>query len=75
MLYPYFKPQIQKMGRWRGETFLEYVSESIAEFSKGMLEKMSKNFGYVTLEGGLSHDVTETVVFSEYNVNVSAGAA
>jgi hypothetical protein len=71
----YSKPQIQKMGRWRGETFLEYVSESLAEFSKGMSEKMAKNFGYVTLEGGISHDVTEAVVLSEYNVNVSAGAA
>jgi hypothetical protein len=71
----YKKHEIQKMGRWRGETFLEYISDSLAEFSKGMSDKMAKNFGYVCLEGGAFTDVTDTVVNEEYNVNVSTAAA
>ena len=70
----YKKHEIQKMGRWRGETFLEYISDSLAEFSKGMSEKMAKCFGYVCLEGGVFTDVTDTVVGEEYNVNVSTAA-
>jgi hypothetical protein len=48
----YSKKQIQKLGRWRGETFLEYIRESLSDFSEGMSEKMSKCVGYVSLEGG-----------------------
>jgi hypothetical protein len=57
------------MGRWRGETFLEYIRESLCSFSEGMSEKMKKNFGFVSLEGGVYNDVTETILDSEYNLN------
>jgi hypothetical protein len=36
---------------------------------------MSKCFGFVYLEGGVYTDVTEDVLATEYNLNVSAGAA
>ena len=71
----YKKHEIQKMGRWRGETFLEYISDSLSEFSAGMSEKMAKCFGYVSLDGGVFTDVTDTVVASEYTANVSTAAA
>jgi len=71
----YKKHEIQKMGRWRGETFLEYISDSLSEFSEGMSEKMAKCFGYVSLAGGAFTDVTDTVVAEEYTVNVSSAAA
>jgi hypothetical protein len=72
----YSKKQIQKLGRWRGETFLEYIRESLSDFSEGMSEKMSKCVGYVSLEGGVYNDVTDMVLASEYNANnVSACAA
>eukprot|EP00956_Cyclotella_meneghiniana_P000298 scaffold360_cov23-Cyclotella_meneghiniana.AAC.1 len=48
----YSKEQIQKMGRWRGDTFLEYIRESLADFSEGMSKSMSKLFGFVSLEAG-----------------------
>jgi hypothetical protein len=44
----YSKQQIQKMGRWRGETFLEYVREVMAEYTVGMAEQ----FVFVSLELG-----------------------
>jgi hypothetical protein len=71
----YSKQQIQKMGRWRGETFLEYIRESLSDFSAGMSKKMSKCFGFVCLEGGVYSDVTDVCLGSEYTANVSAGAA
>jgi hypothetical protein len=71
----YSKQQIQKMGRWRGETFLEYIRESLSDFSAGMSKKMSKCFGFVCLEGGVYSDVTDVCLGSQYNVHVSAEAA
>jgi hypothetical protein len=71
----YSKQKIQKMGRWRGETFLEYIRESLSDFSAGMSKMMSKCFGFVCLEGGVYRDVTEDVLARDYEVNVSAGAA
>jgi hypothetical protein len=65
----YSKKEILKMGRWQGETFLEYIRESLCSFSEGMSEKMKKNFGFVSLEGGVYNDVTETILDSEYNLN------
>jgi hypothetical protein len=70
----YSKQQIQKMGRWRGETFLEYVREGMAEYTVGMAEQMAKHFSFVSLEGGVYSDVTDSVVFADYNVNVSGDA-
>jgi hypothetical protein len=63
------------MGRWRGETFLEYIRESLSDFSAGMSKKMSKCFGFVCLEGGVYSDVTEEMLTRDYELNVSAGAA
>jgi hypothetical protein len=71
----YSKTEIQKMGRWRGETFLEYIRESCATFSEGMTEKMKRNFVFVSLESGVYSDVTAAVLSSEYNVNPSAACA
>lgn len=67
----YSKKEIQKMGRWRGETFLEYIREGLADFSKGMADKMKKTFNFVSLEGGVYSDITSQVVDSEYNTAVS----
>lgn len=68
----YSKKEIQKMGRWRGETFLEYIRESLALFSEGMSSSMKKNFGFISLEAGVYNDVTAAVVATDYNSNMSA---
>ena len=70
----YSDTQIQKMGRWRGETFKEYIREQLSTFSSGMSRSMKKMFGFVNVEGGTSHDITETVLGMEYEVEVSAAA-
>jgi hypothetical protein len=40
-----------------------------------MSTKMKKNFGFVSLEGGVYDDVTESILESEYNMNPSAACA
>ena len=71
----YSKEQIQKMGRWRGDTFLEYIRESLADFSDGMSKSMKKSFGFVSLEAGVYTDITAATVDSDYEVNVSTASA
>lgn len=71
----YSDTQIQKMGRWRGETFKEYVREQLHTFSEGMSRSMKKMFGFVNVEGGVYHDITSTVVAMAYNTNTSAAQA
>ena len=71
----YSDRQIQKMGRWRGETFKEYISEHLSEFSAGMSKSMMKTFGFVHVAGGAFQDITNTVIATEYSINNSAAPA
>ena len=71
----YSDRQIQKMGRWHGETFKEYISEQLSCFSEGMSRAMMKTFKFVNIAGGANSDavdVTTTVMGREYETNVSA---
>ena len=45
----YKEHQIQKMGRWRGKTFKEYISDQLSNFTDGMSEAMSKTFKFVNI--------------------------
>jgi hypothetical protein len=71
----YNEMQIQKMGRWRCDTFKTYIREQLANFSEGMSRAMKKSFGFVNVEGRVLHDITTTVTGLAYNVAVSKGAA
>jgi hypothetical protein len=66
--------QIQKMGRWRGETFKEYVSEQLSSFSEGMSTSMSTTFGFVNVEGGVWSDVTAATITLAYDPPAAASA-
>jgi hypothetical protein len=68
----YTDRQIQKMGRWKGATFKEYIREELHVFSKGMSKEMKRKFQFVNISGGVFHDVTEAAVATEYNVNAAA---
>ena len=60
----YSDTQIQKMGRWRGATFKEYIRDELACFSVGMSKDMSRRFGFVNVAAGLMTDVTDQAVAS-----------
>ena len=60
---------IQKMGRWRGETFKEYIREELYCFAEGMSIAMKQYFNIFNITGGAYSelmDVTRTTVVSDY---------
>ena len=63
------------MGWWRGATFKEYIHEELACFSEGMSTKMKQNFHFVNVAGNSMSDITDTVIATDYNVNISTSTA
>lgn len=57
----YTDTQIQKMGRWRGATFKEYIREELACYASGMSKDMKQKFNFVNIAGNAFYDITETV--------------
>ena len=45
----YSDTQIQKMGRWRSATFLEYIHHQIQAFSKGISKQMNKEIKHFNI--------------------------
>ncbi len=66
----YTDTQIQKMGRWKGATFKEYIKEELACYSAGMSTNMKHNFKFVNVSGNAYHDIRTTCVELDYNMNV-----
>jgi hypothetical protein len=64
----YSDTQIQKMGRWRGATFKEYIREQLACSSEGMTTNMKRNFKFVNVHGNAYHDITSTCILTEYEL-------
>lgn len=70
----YSDREIQKMGRWRSDTFKEYIRENLSVFSQGMSASMKKTFRFVNIQGGMDHDVSEVdqmtaaIIASPYEV-------
>ena len=58
----YSDRHIQKMGRWKGETFKTYIREQLSTFTKGMSTCMRRNFNFVNVEGGALRDITHMVL-------------
>ena len=75
LLAGYSITQIQKMGRWRGATFKEYIREELACFSEGMSRSMKWTFDFVNIAGNAFNKVTANLIDREYEVNVSATSA
>jgi hypothetical protein len=50
---------IQKMGRWRGNTFKEYICKELHCFSDGMAKAMKQCFKFVNVTGHALTDVTD----------------
>jgi hypothetical protein len=47
----YSDTQIQKMGRWRGATFKEYIREELACYAQGMSRDMKRKFNFLNIAG------------------------
>lgn len=71
----YSDTQIQKMGRWRGATFKEYVRENLSNYAEGMSTAMKKVHGFVNIDTGTYTDVSDKCYSTEYGMQISAAAA
>jgi hypothetical protein len=65
----YSDTAIQKMGRWRGATFKEYVRNELACFSSGMSTDMKKKFGFVNVSGNAFNDITDRCLNTDYSTS------
>ena len=70
----YTDTQIQKMGRWKGATFKEYVREELSNYSEGMSRAMAKKHCFVNVAAGVFHDVTDSVMMLDFNSQPSPAA-
>lgn len=70
----YSDTQIQKMGRWKGATFKEYIREELHIYSEGMSTNMKHKFRFVNISGGVYHDVTDTTISTDYTTPAAAAA-
>ena len=70
----YSDTQIQKMGRWKGATFKEYVREELSNYSEGMSKAMAKKHCFVNVAAGVLQDVTESVMMMDFNSQHSSAA-
>ena len=68
----YSDTQIRKMGRWRGETFKEYIRDELHSYSEGMSRSMKHKFSFVNIAAGSFVDITDTVVVADYAVALAA---
>ena len=62
----YSDTQTQKMGRWRGAVFKEYVRNELACFSSGMSCDMKMKFGFVNVLGNAFSDITDVCINADY---------
>jgi hypothetical protein len=67
----YSDMRIQKMGRWKGATFKEYVREELTCFSTEMSTATKEKFGFVNVTGSVFHDITSLAIPSEYNTTIA----
>ena len=70
----YSNTQIQKMGRWCGATFKEYIRKELACFSEGTSCSMKRTFNFVNIAGNAFNTITDNIIDREYKVNVSAAS-
>ena len=65
------------MGRWKGDTFKEYIWEELACFSAGMSKVMKQKFKFVNITGSAQGDlvdVTSAVIAARRIASASAAA-
>jgi hypothetical protein len=63
--------QIQKMGRWQGATFKEYIGEELANYSEGMSMAMKTKFNLMNIAGNEFRNIIDTVLTMDCNTEFS----
>jgi hypothetical protein len=73
-LLGYSDTQIQKMGRWWGAKFKEYIREELANYLDGMSKAMKIKFNFMNVASNAFRDFTNTVLLMEYNTDFTLAA-
>lgn len=60
------------MSWWKGSTFKECICKAMYSFSEDMSLTMKQKFKFVNISRGCYHDVTATVLITDYNSNALA---
>ncbi len=55
----YSETVIQKMGRWKGATFKEYIREELANYTDGMSTAMEIKFNFMNIAGYAFRDISQ----------------
>ena len=63
----YSDTQIQKMGRWRGATFKEYIREELACYARNMSRDMKHKFNFVNIAGNAFTDIPDDTLHNIEN--------
>ncbi len=58
---------IQKMSRWQGATFKEYIHNELSCFLTGMSRDMKTKFGFVNVTGNAFNNITDACINAEYS--------
>ncbi len=67
----YSNTQTQKIGRWRGATFKEYIRNELACFLTGMSWDMKTKFGLVNVSGNAFSNITDVCINAEYSTPIA----
>ena len=59
----YSDTQIQKMGRWRGATFKEYIREELACYARNMSRDMKQKFKFGKIAGNVFTEIPHTQLY------------
>ena len=51
---------------WKSDTFKEYISSQLSQFSVGMSKSTKKVFNFVNIEGGVYSDVIAAMINEPY---------
>jgi hypothetical protein len=71
----YSNTQIQKISRWKGAMFKEYIMEELACYSAGMSSNMKRSFKFVNVSSNAYNHVTNRCLEEDSNVNSTVAPA
>ena len=62
----YSDREIQNTGRWKKDTFKEYISSQLSQLSVGMSKSTKKVFNFINVKGEVYSDVTAAIINEPY---------
>ena len=74
-LLVFLDTDIQKMGRWQGATFKEYIRVELVNYSDKMSTALKTEFSFMNVARNAFNNITDTVLPMDYNTEFVMAAA